>query len=107
MGLAVEHLRIHALPPFSFAVSDCLQAVIRNTGKHSGRIALVVNRKKLIPCAVRRSVIAHAKRKPLDRAIWAHVPTTSRLGPMLTQFHGWYFEFQQSKLSWCVARATR
>src|SRR5437867_10352959 len=61
MGFAVEHLRVHALPPFSLAIGDRLQAVVRNSRQRSGLIALVADRKKLIPGAVRCSVIAHSK----------------------------------------------
>ena len=38
-------------------------------------------------------------RSPLARAAFCHSPAMSRLGPRLTEFHDWYFEFQQSKLS--------
>src|ERR1039457_2317035 len=61
MGLAIEHLRIHALPPFSLAVRDGLHSIVRSSCKWSGRIAFITNRKKLIPRPVRRSVIAHSK----------------------------------------------
>ena len=42
-------------------------------------------------------------RRPCFAAASCHSPAMSRLGPMLTEFHRWYFEFQQSKLSWCSA----
>ena len=31
----------------------------------------------------------------------------SFFGPTFTLFHGWYFESQQSKLSWWLASATK
>jgi hypothetical protein len=83
VGFAVEHLRVHALPPPPLAIGDGLHAVVRDPGVRPVGIALVSDRKKFIPGSVWGSVIAHAKSQPVgtrdlgpcahDVALWANV----------------------------------
>src|SRR5512147_1319536 len=61
MGFAVKHLRIHALPPLPLAVGRGQDAIVRNPRERPGLIALVANRKKLVPNTMRSSVIAHSE----------------------------------------------
>ncbi len=59
--LSVEQLRIHPVPPLALAIGDRLHAVVRNTRQRACRVALVANGEKLIPDAMRRSVIADSE----------------------------------------------
>ena len=74
-----------------------MRAVVRNAGQGTGLVRAV---RGLKPPPVARLMNGHAKAQTLlARSGLAHVPTTSRCGPMLTAFHGWCFEFQASKPS--------
>src|SRR5208337_4789693 len=74
MGSAVNHLRVHALPPFALPIGNRLHAVVRNSREWSGNVALVAHGQKLVPHAAWRPVIADAKSQPVR---------TRHLGPGL------------------------
>src|SRR5450631_2375536 len=65
MGLSINHLRIHAFPPFALAVGHRLHAIVRDARERARGVALVANGKEFVPNPMRRPVVAHAESQPI------------------------------------------
>src|ERR1019366_5431625 len=58
---AIEKLRVHAIPPFPFAIGDGLHTIVRDSRKRADGVALVAHGHKFVPHAARSAVMADAK----------------------------------------------
>jgi hypothetical protein len=82
---AIEHLRVQAIPPFPFAIGDGLYAIVWNSRKWPGGVALVVHGQKFVPHAAWSAVMADAKSQSVSTrhlgprshnvALWTYLDT--------------------------------
>ena len=79
-------------------------AVVGHAGQRAGLVGAVAG---LEPGEAGAQVLGDAEAQAVFPAAFCHSPTTSRLGPMLTAFQRWSFEFQRKKLSWCEPMLTK